>query len=361
MELFKLGGESIEKFDKADYAEFDESKIEEILLDAELEPIAGRKLLCIGNQITTSTDKRLDILAIDPEGRLVVAELKRGMAPREVIAQIVDYASWLDSLAERDFEQIAKGKLGKRLYEAFKDYYGKDLDSIGDDVILYLVARDFPEEVINASNFLSERGVSIICVSFDLFKCDDQLYLVTRNVSGDTETIEGKQDGKISPYKRDDRKFSMMLKKRMEEEFGDWLDDLGLVKRDNFRLYQARDGYWTAAYSDCKSDKYTLTIEASIGRNIEKPDEDGYWVWFHCRRKREVLIFAELIKREDIIEQIKETGMKIDFEEDPEWPEINIKLEDWADEDGNIKDDFADTVIEQFERAKPLIKALLTE
>jgi len=360
MELFKLGGKSIEKFDKADYTEFPESKIEEILLDAELEPIAGRKLLCIGNQITTSTGKRLDILAIDAEGRLVVVELKRGIAPREVIAQIIDYAAWLDSLAEKDFEQIARGKLGESLHIAFKEYYKEDLDSIGDDVILYLVARDFPEEVINASNFLSEKGVSIICVSFDLFKRDDQRYLVTRNVAGGVETIEGEPAGEISPHKRDDRRFFMTLKNRMEEEFGEWLNELGLKERDVFRLYQAKDGHWTNNYSGCITDKYMLMLQTAIHRPIGEKSEDSYLVFLHAERKRDVFEFTELVKREDIVELVKEVGMKIDYE-DPEWPEISLKLDNWADEDGNIKEDFADTVIEQFERAKPLIKSLLTE
>jgi RecB family endonuclease NucS len=40
---------------------------------------------------------RLDLLGIDEDGTLVIIELKRDRAPREAVAQALDYASWLDA------------------------------------------------------------------------------------------------------------------------------------------------------------------------------------------------------------------------------------------------------------------------
>ena len=40
----------------------------------------------------------LDLLGIDQDGDLIVFELKRGTLTREAVAQIIDYASYLDSL-----------------------------------------------------------------------------------------------------------------------------------------------------------------------------------------------------------------------------------------------------------------------
>src|SRR6056297_1055406 len=68
-----------------------EERLEEFLLQ---DPnVLGQPLLVIDRQITTPSGKRLDILAIDEEGDLHVVELKRDRSPRDVTAQIIDYAS----------------------------------------------------------------------------------------------------------------------------------------------------------------------------------------------------------------------------------------------------------------------------
>jgi RecB family endonuclease NucS len=59
----------------------------------------GEQLLYIGRQITTSTGKRIDLLAINEHANILVLELKRGPAPREIIAQVLDYTSWLNTTA----------------------------------------------------------------------------------------------------------------------------------------------------------------------------------------------------------------------------------------------------------------------
>lgn len=57
--------------------------------------ILGEKLLIVACQLAIPGVGRLDLLAIDAAGRFVIVELKRAMAPREAIAQALDYASWL--------------------------------------------------------------------------------------------------------------------------------------------------------------------------------------------------------------------------------------------------------------------------
>jgi RecB family endonuclease NucS len=56
--------------------------------------LLGEPLLLIRHQVYT-TGGPLDILAMDGDGVLVIAELKRDRTPREVVAQVIDYASWV--------------------------------------------------------------------------------------------------------------------------------------------------------------------------------------------------------------------------------------------------------------------------
>jgi RecB family endonuclease NucS len=55
----------------------------------------GIDVLLVGRQVTTASYGRIDLLAIDDEANLVVLELKRNKTPREIVAQALDYASWV--------------------------------------------------------------------------------------------------------------------------------------------------------------------------------------------------------------------------------------------------------------------------
>jgi RecB family endonuclease NucS len=64
--------------------------------------IAAPKLLSdewllIGRQEDTGFGGRIDLLAIAPDGALVLIEIKRNRTPREVVAQALDYASWVQT------------------------------------------------------------------------------------------------------------------------------------------------------------------------------------------------------------------------------------------------------------------------
>jgi hypothetical protein len=48
------------------------------------------------------------LLGVDVAGACVVVELKRGQAPREVIAQALEYAAWVDSRDLSDLDNLAR-------------------------------------------------------------------------------------------------------------------------------------------------------------------------------------------------------------------------------------------------------------
>jgi RecB family endonuclease NucS len=52
-------------------------------------------LLVIGRQVRTVFGGRIDLLCINGDGDVVIVELKRGQTPREITAQALDYASWV--------------------------------------------------------------------------------------------------------------------------------------------------------------------------------------------------------------------------------------------------------------------------
>jgi len=71
--------------------------------------LLGLDVAIIGRQVQTKSGGFIDILAIDREGDLTIVELKRDRTPREVVAQVLDYASWVNTLSTKDVREVASG------------------------------------------------------------------------------------------------------------------------------------------------------------------------------------------------------------------------------------------------------------
>jgi RecB family endonuclease NucS len=69
---------------------------------AERPELLGLDLLIIGREVVAPDRGRIDLLGKDEEGNLSILELKRDRTPREVIAQALDYASWIVTLSTRE-------------------------------------------------------------------------------------------------------------------------------------------------------------------------------------------------------------------------------------------------------------------
>ena len=65
--------------------------------------ILSNDFLVIGRQVATEYGGAIDLLCLDRQGDVVVVELKRDKSPREITAQILDYASWVK---DRSREQV---------------------------------------------------------------------------------------------------------------------------------------------------------------------------------------------------------------------------------------------------------------
>ena len=72
--------------------------------------------MVIGRQVPTEFGGRIDLLAIDSAGALTILELKRDRTPREVVAQLIDYASWVNRLSTRQVHEMATTFLNRPLY-----------------------------------------------------------------------------------------------------------------------------------------------------------------------------------------------------------------------------------------------------
>ncbi len=68
--------------------------------------LTGIELLVVGQQVRTDFGGNIDVLAVDVEGRIHVLELKRDRTPRGVVAQVLDYGSWVRDLTLGEVKTI---------------------------------------------------------------------------------------------------------------------------------------------------------------------------------------------------------------------------------------------------------------
>lgn len=125
---------------------------------------------------------RLDVLAMEPSGRLVVAELKRD-EDRDVHLQAINYAALvsrfdLDTLAEAHARFLsARGNptdvdaARERLQEHVEEW---DAEALRDPRIV-LIAANFPRIVTHTAVWLSERQLDITLVQVGLWHAGDQI------------------------------------------------------------------------------------------------------------------------------------------------------------------------------------------
>ncbi|MFQ5883047.1 MAG: endonuclease NucS domain-containing protein [Candidatus Methylomirabilales bacterium] len=141
-------------------------------------------LMVIGRQVETDFGGAIDLLCIDESGDLVIVELKRDKTPREVTAQVLDYASWVAGLSSDRLSKIADQFLGDRgpLAEAFKQRFGKELpDSINEDHRMLVVGSRIDPSSERIISYLSDSyGVNINAATFQYFRPTDGHELLAR-------------------------------------------------------------------------------------------------------------------------------------------------------------------------------------
>jgi hypothetical protein len=140
--------------------------------------LLGTPMLVIGSEVVTPYGKRLDLLAIDADGNLHVLELKRDRTPREVVAQLLDYGSWVSTLSRDDVIDIAEKELSQPFESAFEDTFGAPPpDEINGALQLTVVASSLDASSERIVTYLRGFGVPINAVFFTYIEDGDRRYL----------------------------------------------------------------------------------------------------------------------------------------------------------------------------------------
>ncbi|WP_425062181.1 hypothetical protein [Pyruvatibacter mobilis] len=176
-QLFKITDGRLEK---ASRAQLERETLIEDWVAGDL-GLVGLDAIIIGRQVRMAHDQRIDLLALNEVGDLIVIELKRDQTPREVVAQVLDYASWISDLTTQDIHRLTRDHNDTSLTELYRQRFDKSLpDTLNTAHQMLIVAGSFDEASERIVKYLSEvHDVGINASFFSVFEQGGQRWLTT--------------------------------------------------------------------------------------------------------------------------------------------------------------------------------------
>lgn len=168
--------------------------------------ILSNDLLVIGRQVNTDFRGIIDLLCLDYNGDVIIVELKRDKTPREITAQVLDYASWVADLSNDKITELSNAyfkELGP-LEERFKIKFGNQLPEIlNEHHSIIIVASEIDSSSERIIRYLSDNyGVGINAATFQYFKNKDGYELLARVFLIDPSEVEHKTRTKTTSKRK---------------------------------------------------------------------------------------------------------------------------------------------------------------
>ena len=136
--------------------------------------VLGEELLVIQKEFDgfSDTHERLDLLALDKEGKLVIIENKLDDSGRDVTWQAIKYASYCSSMSQDEIVSIFAKYLNTTedvAREKMLSFFDKeDMDDIElnseNSQRIIFVAANFRKEVTSSALWLRNFGIDICCI-----------------------------------------------------------------------------------------------------------------------------------------------------------------------------------------------------
>lgn len=144
-------------------------------------------VLWIGRQTSARAEENVvfpDLLGVDADGNLIVAELKRAKTPRDTVAQLLEYAAWANELTEEQIHAHAEEYVGKPFQDAFREAFDipddEDIPPLNSAMRLFIAAGEILPSVAAVCRFLrTTYGMDVSCLSVSAFQTEGGETLVS--------------------------------------------------------------------------------------------------------------------------------------------------------------------------------------
>ncbi len=266
----------------------------------------GEELLIVQKEFDgfEDTRERLDLLALDKEGRVVVIENKLDDSGRDVIWQALKYVAYCSSLKKAEIVDIYQKYLdrwfsGENAVPNLCEFLGvEDLDdsvlNAGNDQRLMLVAANFRKEVTSTVLWLIGHGIRAQCFRVAPFGFGQEILVDLQQIiptpeaadymigMADKETEE--KSSQRTQTLRDDKRHAFWTK---------MLEELRAREVSRYEGISPSRKYWLGSSTGMSGCGYNLIfgsklarVELYLGRS--RPDENKWLFDQLYREKQEI-------------------------------------------------------------------------
>ena len=257
----------------------------------------GEELLIIQKEFDgfDETRERLDLLALDKQGDLVVIENKLDDSGRDVVWQALKYASYCSSLSKSQIAEIYQAyldryepkepgcadKAGSNAKERIVEFLGaSDYDEVlmneGVAQRLIFVAANFRREVTSTVMWLLENQIRLQCFKATPYQQGDQLFLTLDQIIPTPEEAEFRVG--ISEKKKEQKTAEKSQAQSVELRPRFWTKALEAMEQAGEKQYQnispSKD-HWLSCSSGVSGISFALIFlkkEVRVELNITSSD-----------------------------------------------------------------------------------------
>ncbi len=284
----------------------------------------GEDLLIIQKEYDgfNDTKERLDLLALDKEGGIVVIENKLDDTGRDVVWQAIKYASYCSTLSTTQIVRIYQEYLDKTgqkgsAKENILEFLNRDESELllnDSDQRIIFVANDYRKEVTSTVLWLLQHDIKLQCFRATPYSMGDELFLQVEQIIPLPETEEyiidakekAKEDKGVSKVVADGQaslvRFWAALKAHLEENKCHFLDnvsakpyyDTGFHKGvAKFAYYLGRTSFRIELYFGDDADKKYFNAMKRFQSQIES-QYNGTIIWEQLEGKKASRIKVEI-------------------------------------------------------------------
>ena len=279
MYLIDQGNNSVEKMTKCSFTELgfkERDNLQEWI--AKSPNIFDEDLLIIQKEFAgfDDTKERLDLLALDKNGDLVIIENKLDDTGRDVTWQALKYTSYCSSLSKENIKNIFQEYLnkiqpGESAEEKISEFlengeYEELILNKGVTQRIILVAADFRKEVTSTVLWLLNYKIRIQCFKTTLYSRAEQLFLTMDQIIP-TKDAEEYMIGMAEKTQEDiDNKTELKNRHIIRQQFwGELLQSMNL-KSKLFQNISAGKYNWIGAGSGVRGISYNFGVSKNYGR-----------------------------------------------------------------------------------------------
>jgi hypothetical protein len=275
----------------------------------------GEDLLVIQKEFDgfDETRERLDLLAIDKQGGLVLIENKLDDSGRDLVWQSLKYASYCSSLSKSTIQSIYQDYLNRHhgggdAKEKLCEFLEKDdisdvILNSGNDQRIILVAANFRREVTSTVLWLLQHGIRLQCFKATPFQHGEQVFLTLEQIIP-TPGVEDFMIG-VSEKEKEQHSVERVLANRIPLRLAFWEATLDAFERAGITLYRnvspGRD-HWLNAGSGVCGLPFTLVFsksEVRVELNFTRPRKDRnkqIFDWFFAEKIQIESTFGEKLE-----------------------------------------------------------------